>query len=144
MEKEAKEEDKANAIDFLKKNLGLDPETVEVATRLPLSKPLREKLIKEKKTICRPILVRFKSLHAKFAVLKNLPNLQKATNGHEVRISNDVPLSLKPRYAMLEEEGKALRREDKNLRTRVIWDQDTFILQMKTKGDNPWTTCEGA
>lgn len=141
-EKADQTEDRQEAFKFMQNNLGLNPETVEAAFRLPLSKALQDKLKQEKKTICKPILFRFRSLPAKFAVMKKLPNLQKVEGGKNIGVSNDVPLCLKAQFKALEDEGREIRKANDDIRTRVIWEGDEFVLEKKAKGEgNPWIRC---
>ena len=133
------EEDKSRFMQMMQSKLQLKPETVETTTRLPMSKMLEEKLRKEGKKIRRPILLRFHSVTQKFDVLKNLPNLQSWEEGKFIRVSNDIPLCLKGRNRILENQGRAIRAADKEMRTRVVYEGLALKLQTKKRGDKIWT-----
>ena len=132
-------EDRNNFMTMMQTKLQLKPETVEMSTRLPISKILEEKLKKEGKKVRRPILLRFHNTNQKFDVLKNLPNLQTWEAGKLIRVSNDVPLCLRGLNRNLESQGRAIRANDKSMRTRVIYEGMTLKLQSKKKGDKIWT-----
>ena len=132
-------EDKNRFMDMMQSRLQLKPETVEMSTRLPINRTLEEKLKKEGKQIRRPILLRFHNVNQKFDVLKNLPNLQSWEEGRQIRVSNDVPMCLRGRNRNLENQGRSIRANDKEMRTRVVYEGLALKLQAKKKGEKIWT-----
>jgi len=133
--------DEGNFKDFLKKGLNIKEDLVESVKRVPLSQIMKEKLQKEKKAEIRPLLVRFKEVQGKYTLFKNIHKLQNVPNGGELRISNDIPLCLKAKNAGLEEEGRKIRNQDKNIRTRVVFEGLDIKLQAKKKSEDRWTDC---
>lgn len=132
------QEDVPKVLQILGEKLSLDKGSVEHVRRLQINRTLKDKLEKEGKQIIRPLLMRFCSIAAKFEFMKNLPRMKDWEEGKYIRVSNDIPLCLKSRNNVLEEQARSLRAKSENLRTRVIFADLDLKLQSKMRGEKEW------
>lgn len=130
-EGENAEDDKATIKKLLLEELKLDTTTIESANRVPVSRIAAEKAMKQGKKAHRPMIVRFTTVNNKYTLFKSLSKLKGKEEYNDVKVANDIPLSLRDRNNYLEGKAKRMRAADKKLRTRVIFDRETIILQIR-------------
>lgn len=138
-------ENEEDAKFVLQDMLGLDYEDVEEVKMLQASPIARQKAKEEDTVIERPLLIRFKSEEAKFAVFSSLPILKrkkvkamfekKYDTPCDLRFQTEVPWHLKKEFLKIEEKAYSLRQKNKGLKTRIKWAGLKIKLQVKAPGD---------
>ena len=141
--RDSESESATRAGSFLKAELGIDENTIASIRRVPLSAIAKEKAAERKQEIYRPALIRFKEVKDKFEVFKNLHKLKGKSSFAHVKVANDIPLCLKQHNDKLEEKARQVRAKGKDegitVRTRVIFQASTLILQTKRQGESRWS-----
>jgi len=135
---EESQEDTQMKIDHvLHEVLELEKSSVESVRRVKLSEITKKKLQEKNIKPARPVLVRFKSAPAKFALYGKLKKLQGYDDAKGWRIQTDIPMCLKETFAKLEEKAYQLRTDEK-AKTRIKWDKLAIKLQAKALGSDKY------
>ena len=138
--KDSPGDSKARVQQFLLQTLGVDEETIEHARRVPLSKIAQEKAKELNKPALRPVLIRFHTIYGKNMLFQSLKNLKEKPEYNSVRVANDIPLHLRELNIQLEETARAIRQTEKGMKTRVIFNKDSLLLQVKNTSWDHWVT----